>query len=177
VPTEVFVSHSHVDQAFAERLVGVLRRGKPTVSLVSSDCCGCWRATPARRSRCRPSLDRLHTFIIKYVRSLCETRDISVARDKPLHSLFGEYVKHLKQGGHFESRMTERILKSSISTLEAFNDVRNNRSLAHDNPILGYEEALLIFNHVAASVRFLRSIHTTTRERERAATADDDIPF
>ena len=123
------------------------------------------------------SLDRLHTFIIKYVRSLCETRGISVARDKPLHSLFGEYVKHLKQGGHFESKMTERILKSSISTLEAFNDVRNNLSLAHDNPILGYEEALLIFNHVAASVRFLRSIHTTTRQREHAATADDDIPF
>ena len=129
------------------------------------------------RDELEASLDRLHTFIVKYVRSLCETRGIAVDRDKPLHSLFGEYVKHLKQGGHLESEMTARILKSSISTLEAFNDVRNNRSLAHDNPILGYEEALLIFNHVAASARFLRSIHMATQEREHAATADDDIPF
>ena len=124
------------------------------------------------RDELEASLDRLHTFIVKYVRLLCETRGISVDRDKPLHSLFGEYVKHLKQGGHLESEMTARILKSSISTLEAFNDVRNNRSLAHDNPILGYEEALLIFNHVAASARFLRSIHMATQEREHAATAD-----
>lgn len=100
-------------------------------------------------------------------------------RDKPLHSMFGEYVKHLKQAGHFESEMTARILKSSISTLDAFNDVRNNRSLAHDNPVLGYEEALLIFNHVASSIRFLRSVDKAARERERtaAATLDDDIPF
>jgi hypothetical protein len=54
--------------------------------------------------------------------------------------------------------MTARILKSSISVLEAFNDVRNNKSLAHDNPILNYDEALLIFNHVTSSVRFLRSL-------------------
>ena len=122
-------------------------------------------------------LDRLHTFVIKYVRSLCDVQGITVDRDKPLHSLFGGYVKHLKQDGHLESEMTARILKSSISTLEAFNDVRNNQSLAHDNPILGYEEALLIFNHVAASVRFLRSVDTAARKRERAAVVDDDIPF
>jgi hypothetical protein len=103
-------------------------------------------------------LDRLHTFVIKYVRSLCARGGIAVTREKPLHSLFGEYVKFLEKSGVIESAMTLRILKSSISTLEAFNYVRNNQSLAHDNPILNYEEALLIFNHVAASVRFLRAI-------------------
>ena len=128
------------------------------------------------RDELEAGLDRLHTFMVKYVRSLCEVQGVAVGRDKPLHSLFGEYVKHLKQGGRLESEMTARILKSSISTLEAFNDVRNNRSLAHDNPILGYEEALLIFNHVVASVRFLRSIDTAARGREQAAAADDDIP-
>ena len=54
--------------------------------------------------------------------------------------------------------MTERILKSSISILEAFNDVRNNMSLAHDNSILNYEESLLIFNHVSASIRFINKL-------------------
>jgi len=102
-------------------------------------------------------LDRLHTFVIKYVRTLCEQAGVAVTRDKALHSLFGEYVKKLQASGKIESEMTMRILKSSISVLEAFNDVRNNQSLAHDNPVLNYEEALLIFNHVAGLVRFLRN--------------------
>ena len=84
-------------------------------------------------------LDRLHTFTIKYVRSLCQKRGLPVSRDKPVHSLLGEYVKTLRDEGHVESSMTERILKSSISVLEAFNHVRNNQSLAHDNPILNYD--------------------------------------
>lgn len=40
----------------------------------------------------------------------------------------------------------ERILRSSISVLQAFNDVHYNKSLAHDNPILNYEENMLVFN-------------------------------
>jgi Abortive infection C-terminus len=110
------------------------------------------------------------------VRTLCSQRGIPVTRDKPLHSMFGEYVKRLRDGGHIESEMAVRILKSSISTLEAFNDVRNNRSLAHDNEILDYDEALLIFNHVASSIRFLRSLEARLQQ-EPAPVIDDDLPF
>lgn len=63
--------------------------------------------------------------------------------------------------------LTERILKSSISVLEAFNDVRNNKSLAHDNPILNYEESLLIFNHVAASIRFIKALETKIKAQAK----------
>jgi hypothetical protein len=128
-------------------------------------------------------LDRLHTFVIKYVRWLCVRHGIDVIRDKPLHSLFGEYVKRLRELKHIESEMTLRILKSSISTLEAFNDVRNNQSLAHDNPILNYDEALLIFNHVASSIRFLRSLEGRIEGRTREVGANEagdefsEIPF
>ena len=77
--------------------------------------------------------------------------------------------------------MTERILKSSISVLEAFNDVRNNKSLAHDNPILNYEESLLIFNHVAASIRFIKSLEAKIKAKAAATRAvsawDDSISF
>ena len=76
--------------------------------------------------------------------------------------------------------MAARILKSSISTLEAFNDVRNNRSLAHDNPVLHYDEALLIFNHVASSIRFLRALESRIkRQPQQVGFTDDfdDIPF
>lgn len=125
-------------------------------------------------------LDRLHTFVVKYMRVLCEKHGIAVARDKPLHSLIGEYVKRLKDQGHIESDMTERILKSSISTLEAFNRVRNERSLAHDNPILNYDESLLIFNHVASAIRFIEALERRLAGANRqsaVAHEKDDIPF
>ena len=80
--------------------------------------------------------------------------------------------------------MTDRILRTSISVLEAFNDVRNNKSLAHDNPILNYEESLLIFNHVAASIRFIKKLEASIKTKAAVAldktknTKNDDfIPF
>lgn len=54
--------------------------------------------------------------------------------------------------------MTERILKTAISNLEAFNDVRNNQSFAHDNSILNYHESLLIFRSISSIVEFINSI-------------------
>jgi hypothetical protein len=107
-------------------------------------------------------LDRLHTFVVKYVRVLCEKRGIQIDRNKPLHSLFGEYTKSLRKSGVIQSEMTERILKSSISILEAFNQVRNEHSLAHDNPILSHSEGLLIFNNVASSIRFIAALEGST---------------
>lgn len=56
-------------------------------------------------------LDRLHTFVVKYVRALCEKHGVITDRGKALHSIFGEYVKHLKAERSLESEMTERILK------------------------------------------------------------------
>lgn len=92
-------------------------------------------------------------------------------------TLFYKYVRALRDGGHLESAMTERILKSSISVLEAFNDVRNHKSLAHDNPILNYEESLLIFNHVAASIRFIKALELKVKAAKKASWEDDEVPF
>lgn len=122
-------------------------------------------------------LDRLHTFVNKFVRIICEPHGITVSRDKPLHSVFGEYVKALRECGHLESVMTDRILRSSISVLEAFNDVRNNKSLAHDNPILNYDEALLVFNHVASSIRFIKSLEARIKAESLRRAAIDGSPF
>ena len=75
--------------------------------------------------------------------------------------------------------MTERILKSSISILEAFNDVRNNQSFAHDNPILNYNESILIFNNVSSVIKFIESIEKDRpdNESQEVKTEWDDIPF
>jgi hypothetical protein len=44
-----------------------------------------------RRNQPEVGLDRLHTFVVKFVRSLCTKRGITVTRENALHGLFGEY--------------------------------------------------------------------------------------
>ena len=125
-------------------------------------------------------LDRLHTFLMKYFRSLCADRGIAAGQDKPLHSLVGEYIKALRGEGLIESDMTERILKSTISVMEAFNFVRNNQSFAHDNKVLNYNESLLIFGHVTSSIRFIEAIEANRKSKLAKDTVVDDpfdIPF
>lgn len=104
------------------------------------------------------ALDRLHTYVVKYIRSLCDKHGIIYDNNKPLHSFYGEYVKYLRKNSFIESEMTERILKNSISILDAFNDVRNNRSFAHDNKILNYHESMLIFKNISSTISFIESI-------------------
>lgn len=125
-------------------------------------------------------LDRLHTFVTKYFRVLCKKHGITTEWEKPLHSLVGEYVKFLKKEGLIKSEMTERILKSSISVMEAFNKVRNQHSFAHDNEVLNYDESLLIFGHVTSSIRFIEAIEKSHNRISHGTTTEsevDDIPF
>ncbi len=124
-------------------------------------------------------LDRLHTFLVKYFRVLCQRRGLEVNREKPLHSLVGEYIKALKNEGRIESEITERILKSTISVMEAFNRVRNEQSFAHDNDVLNYHESLLIFGYISSCVRFVEAIETGKTSSESEKTDDwlQDVPF
>jgi hypothetical protein len=115
-------------------------------------------------------LDRLHTFTVKFVRWASQRRGLTVDRDKSLNAIFGMYVKKLQELKLIESRMTELILKTSISVLEAFNDVRNNRSLAHDNVLLNREESLLIFNHVTTAIRFVWALEQSISKKEAATS-------
>jgi len=123
------------------------------------------------RNEPEAGLDRLHTFTVKFVRGVSRQRGISVDRDKSLNAIFGMYVKRLQELKLIESRMTEMILKTSISVLEAFNDVRNNRSLAHDNVLLNREESLLIFNHVTTAIRFVWALERSIANKEAANKA------
>jgi hypothetical protein len=104
-------------------------------------------------------LDRLHTFVLKYIRTIYE-RHFGRApnRTSTANSLLGEFANDLRQKGVIQSKMTAEILKSCARVLDEFNHVRNNQTLAHDNPeLINKEEAHFIYQSVAASVRFLRS--------------------
>lgn len=121
-------------------------------------------------------LDRLHTFTLRYIRVLAEREGIDTSRSKPLHSVFGELIKALRRNGTIETEMSERILKSTISTLESFNRVRNEQSFAHPNRLLTYDEALLIFRNVVASIEFLESI-VCAEPAEGHVPPIDEIPL
>jgi Abortive infection C-terminus len=118
------------------------------------------------------ALDRLHTYVVKYLRKLCDKHGISGGKDKPLHSIFGEYIKHIDEHGYIETEMTRRILKTSISLLDAFNPVRNDKSFAHDNPLLNYDESMLIFKNISSLIFFMESIEKRMNEQSKY-----ELPF
>jgi hypothetical protein len=126
-----------------------------------------------------PVLDRLHTFCIKYFRTLCQKRDITFEKTDNLGNLVGKYVKYLEQSNIIEAKITIQIMKSSISTFSDFNYIRNNKSLAHDNQTLNDQEAMLLFSHVAGTIRFIEftEAKVPVKMAEAQADVDDEIPF
>lgn len=125
------------------------------------------------------ALDRLHTYVMKFIRKLCDTHLIGYNKEESLNAIFGKYVKFITSSGKIESQMTEKILKYSINVLESFNDIRNNKSLAHDNKILNYTESLLIFNNVTNSIKFIETIEhiIETDAKKNNEQKWEDLPF
>ncbi len=103
------------------------------------------------------ALDRLHTYCMKKFGHLLDQRGIEWDRSDALHSRVGKYVKVLSQERELRD-ITHRVVRSSISVFEAFNDVRNNRSFAHDNDLVDQSEARFIFDAVSSFLRFLKNV-------------------
>jgi hypothetical protein len=103
-------------------------------------------------------IDRLHTFMIHFFRSLCENHKLLFQQTTPLNSLAGLYINYCKMNNLIESKMGEKILKFGIQILEDFNDIRNNKSLSHANPILNHDESELIFKYITSLIEYIRSI-------------------
>ena len=113
------------------------------------------------------ALDRLHTFVTKYIKALCKKHDITIKEHLSLHKILGLYIKNLEGSQYIESNMSIRIIKSSIALMDAFNEVRNNQSLAHDNPVLNYSESVFIFNAVTNTIKFIKDLeHTIDKDNE-----------
>jgi hypothetical protein len=111
------------------------------------------------------ALDRLHTYCMKRFASLViKHGGETCGEDDALHARVGKYVKALKAKRTL-TEMSERIIKSSISTFESMNDIRNNRSFAHDKETLvPMEEARFIYESVTALLRFLKTVDSQTFE-------------
>lgn len=109
------------------------------------------------------ALDRLHTYCMKKFAHLLEERGIAWDRNDPLQSRVGKYVKALECERDIRE-ITRRIIKSAISVFDQFNDIRNNRSFAHDNDLIDQAEARFIFDAISAFLRFVKSIETSRFE-------------
>jgi hypothetical protein len=123
-------------------------------------------------------LDRLHTFTFRYLRELCDKHQITYEKTDSLNAVLGKYVKFLVDNKQIESVMAEKILKYSINVIEAFNDIRNNKSFAHDNPVLNYQESVLIFNNISNTIKFVESLETRIKKTKEPDEMDlTDLPF
>lgn len=118
------------------------------------------------------ALDRLHTYLMKKIRQLCANHQVEIKSNETLNAIYGKYIKFLVSTGKIESKMSENILKYSINILEAFNDIRNNKSFAHDNDILNYDESILIFNNVTNSLKFIESIEKKIEQDSKPEIVD-----
>lgn len=119
------------------------------------------------------ALDRLHTFMIKFLKELCKSHGVTIDKDETVNALFGKYIKAVKAKGWIASPMAEKIVQFSFQVIDAFNDIRNNKSFAHDNPVLNYDESVLIFSNVSATVKFLQSLETKNKNAAVAEAKPD----
>lgn len=108
------------------------------------------------------TVDRLHTALHGYFRSLCAETGITVAEDASITALFKALRSAhpiLKDLGSYDKDLV-RILFGFANTIDAINSLRNNGSIAHPpKDLLGEPEAHLaanatrtIFNYVRAKV-------------------------
>lgn len=172
-------------EAIAARLL--LAKPVPDVEAISGDTEDFELVAKAARecfekNEPEQGLDRLHTFLIKFLRHLCEEHGIPRDRSVPAGGLMGAYVKQLKTEGLLTSKMAEHILNGATAIFGQFDHVRNNHTLAHDNPVLSYEEARLIASNVASTVRFIKAAEAQWKKskavKDRAARdASLEIPF
>jgi len=108
------------------------------------------------------AVDRLHTALHGYFRSLCADAGIDVPKDASVTALFkGLRAEHpaLQFLGQHDKDMV-RVLNGFANVLDALNFIRNNASVAHPNEhLLDEPEAILalnatrtVFNYVRAKV-------------------------
>lgn len=103
------------------------------------------------------ALDRLHTYCMKKFAHLLDQHSVVWDQSDPLHSRVGKYIKALERE-HELREISVRIMKSSISIFEKFNDIRNMGSLAHDNVLVNPAEARYIFEAITNLLRFLKEV-------------------
>ena len=104
------------------------------------------------------ALVELHTLTHNIFRRLCDSHDISYTKTDGIDSLFKKYTKFLNQNNYVESQMSKTIFRNTGTLLSQFNDIRNNKAYAHDNPILNQFESEFIYKQVVNILYFIDNV-------------------
>ena len=101
------------------------------------------------------AISNLHTFTIKFLKEICDDNQIQYSKKVTLYKLFQKYLDFKK---NTESKIPEQISGLASCILNFFNTIRNNRSSAHDNPLLKKDEALFVCKSIINLLVFLKKI-------------------
>lgn len=90
---------------------------------------------------------------------MLDVHGVVLDRAEPLNARVGKYVKTI-EATYPLTDISRQIIKGSIGVFEKFNFVSNNKSLAHDNDLIGHAEAHFIFDSIGAILRFVKTIES-----------------
>jgi hypothetical protein len=113
-----------------------------------------------RTSGPQSAVDRVHTAMHGYLRSLCQETGIDHGARSTMNQLFKAVRAEHPTLADLGTRPEEvtRVLGSMASILDALNPVRNNASVAHPNEqLIGEPEALLLINTVRTLLSYFEN--------------------
>lgn len=125
------------------------------------------------------AVDRLHTFATQFFRGICCLHGIAVTDDRGNNYSLDGNVARLKKwyqdNDYFESEFCTVALQNTINILAKFNEIRNERSAAHPNPLLTKAEAEYVVKVVADTLIFVDAIEKAKVIQHSAQS--DELPW
>jgi len=135
-------------------------------------------------------LTRICRFATQFIRDICQSHGISTTDDKGINYSLGGNVARLKKwykdNNYFESEFCVIALQNTINIFAKFNEIRNEKSAAHPNPLLTKTEAEYAVKVVADTLIFIDKIEKRKKCETQGlpwkvdlgeANDVDDLPF
>lgn len=104
------------------------------------------------------AIDRVHTAIHGYLKSLCDASGLTPATTDPsVNVLLKQLMQHPKfKASPAHSEKIEKILRAFGTVLDSMGTLRNHASLAHPNEkLLDETDALLVVNAARTILRYI----------------------
>jgi len=103
------------------------------------------------------ALDRVHTALHGYLETVCERQNIQVSENASMTTLFARIREEhpaLKIADPQAQKMAVQILRGMAQIVDALNPVRNEKTLAHPNPLLDGPEAMLAIHSIRTLLHY-----------------------
>jgi len=103
------------------------------------------------------ALDRVHTALHVYLETICKRAGITVDEQANITTLFARIREEhpaIKITDPQAQKMTIQILRGMATIIDALDPVRNEKTLAHPNPLLDEAEAMLAINAIRTLLHY-----------------------